>query len=97
MNWYKKSGKYEGVPFIRIAYYNQTYNELAVYYSNKGPYVYPNVSPYQYNLIANLIRRKNYRAAKKTLDTFSLSKKPRPETPEQKEEILKEMEERGLW
>lgn len=95
MSWFKKC-QYNPVVPIQISSYNYTYNLLKVLYRGQGPYEYPNVSPFIYNKIANLLRYRNYRAAKKILDNLSPVKNKNDYTEEEKNQMLDELYERGF-
>ena len=95
MNWFRLAQYNPIVPII-ISSYDYTYNILRVLYRGQGPYEYPDVSPHIYNKIQNLLRYRNYSAAKKILDRLSSSKVPEKETEEEKQEMLNELYERGF-
>lgn len=95
MNWYK-TAQYQPVVPIMISSYSYAYNTLKVLYRGKGPYEYPGVSPFIYNKIQNLLRYRNYKAAKQILDKLSSQKNPQGHTDEEKREMLDELYERGF-
>lgn len=94
MNWFKMS-QYNPVVPMQISSYDYTYNRLYVLFRGKGPYMYPNVSPFIYNKITTLLRHRNYSSVKAILDKLSLTKNPPDHSKEEKEDMLNQLYEEG--
>lgn len=77
MNWYKIA--YTPEP-ISIVSYN-SYNELGISFNGGKKYIYPNVSPFFYEKIKKLLKRKNYSTVAKILKSFAVNKEIKEEKP----------------
>ena len=89
-NWYKKAQ--QNIP-IQIVSYIPEHEELGISFNSGKKYIYPNVTPFTYNRIQTLLKVKNYRAVQKILKNLSNN---RPDTKEEKNEMLDELYNRGL-
>ena len=90
MNWYKKAQ--QNIP-IRIISYIPQHGELGISFNRGKKYIYPNVTPFTYSRIQTLLKVKNYREVQKILKNLSIN---RPDTKEEKQEMLDELYEEGL-
>jgi hypothetical protein len=98
MSWYKESKKYNSI--ITILSYNKL-GELAVMFNNTKRYVYPGVSPHLYEKIERLLSRNNSSAVIRILQNLSKTNKKEEEknrdhTNEEKQEMMNELQERGI-
>lgn len=88
MNWFKQAQQY---PPIAILSYDN-YGDLAVSFNGGKKYVYPNVTPDNYNYIKSLLRNKNYRKVQEILKNISDA---RPDSEEDKQQMLNQLYEEG--
>ena len=88
MNWYKKA---QQIPPIAILSYN-SYGDLAVSFNGGKRYVYPDVTPDDYNYMKNLLKVKNYKKVQEILKNMSAN---RPETEEDKQQMLNQLCDEG--
>lgn len=79
---------------IQISSYNQTDNELNVLFNGRGPYTYPNVSPFAYKKIETFLKYKNHRKAKQFLDNLVKSRREQ-HTDAEKQEMLDQLYNEG--
>ena len=91
-NWYKNIKISQNIPISIVSYSPQT-AELGISFNGGQKYVYPKVSPFVYNKIETLLRVKNYSKVQEVLKNLSANK---PETQEDKDEMLNELYDRGI-
>ena len=89
MNWHKRAQK---IAPISIISYIPSYEELGISFNGGKKYIYPNVNPFIYNQIRNLLKVKNYRKVQEILKNLSVKQK---ETNEDKKQMLDQLYDEG--
>ena len=89
MNWYKTSQKYAPIAIIS---YIPEYGELGISFNGSKKYIYPGVTPFNYNEIQILLRVKNYKKVQKILKNLSAN---RPDSEEDKQQMLNQLYDEG--
>jgi len=89
MNWYKKA---QQAPPIAITSYISAYGELGISFNGGQQYTYPDVSPFIYDKIKNLLKYKNYLKVQNMLKNLSAKNQ---ETDRDKEQMLNQLYDEG--
>ena len=79
------------IPPISIISYDN-YEDLTISFNGGKKYIYPNVTPDDYNYIRKLLRVKNYKKVQEILKNISAN---RPDTEEDKQQMLNQLYNEG--
>ena len=71
MNWYKNNKIAQEYPPIAILSYDKDSEDLAIAFNGITRYVYPNVTPDDFNYLDKLLKHQNYKKAQEVLKNIS--------------------------